>query len=100
MIANPGGAVGREAYLDGKEVNLLRLASENQANRDLKAGRARSVVRWMLVDLALSTGLRVGEVVALTCGDVNAKRKSLRVVRLKKNARPETTGYVTRRATG
>ena len=74
----------RQKYMDAKEVKLLRAVTENQAVKDLKAGRTGGVLRWMVVDAALSTGLRVGELNMLRCGDVDFKRSSLTVTRTKR----------------
>jgi len=77
--------------MDQREVKLLRAMTENRAVRDLKRGRVTGPVRWALVDVAMSTGLRVSEIAALKVGDVNLKQSSLKVTRLKrKNSKPET----------
>jgi len=74
----------RTRYMDAREVNLLRATAENRAVRDLRAGRKGGVKAWAVVDTALSTGLRVSELAALTVGDYDAKRSALRVSRLKR----------------
>ncbi len=74
----------RTRYMDEREVKLLRATAENRALRDLKAGRKGGVLGWMVVDLALSTGLRVSEMAGLRVGDFDARRKALRVTRLKR----------------
>ena len=74
----------RERYMDSKEANLLRAMTENRAVRDLKRGRVTGPVRWALVDVAMSTGLRVSEIAALRVGDVDLKRSCLKVTRLKR----------------
>jgi integrase/recombinase XerD len=45
----------------------------------------------MLVDLALSTGLRVSELVALKIQDIDLKRGSMKVVRLKRKKKKTET---------
>ena len=74
----------RAKYLDEREVKQLRTFTEHRALKDLAAGRVAGPMRWMLVDLALQTGLRVGELAVLTIGDYNARRKALRVNRSKR----------------
>ena len=76
--------IDRMKYMDDDEVRRLRTVSEARAILDLKAGRVGGVVGWMIVDLALQTGLRVSELVRLTVGDFDPKRKALRVWRHKR----------------
>ena len=78
----------RTKYMDAREVKLLRATAENRAVHDLKAGRKGGVLAWAVVDTALSTGLRVGEIAALKVGDVDGKRGGLTVTRLKRK-KPE-----------
>ena len=66
-----------------KEVRQLRTVTEARAITDLKAGRVGGVQAWLLVDLALSTGLRVSEMAALQIKDVDLKRGCILVTRLK-----------------
>ena len=77
-------SVDREKYLSSEEVKQLRTVTEARAIVDLRAGRVNGPLTWMLVDLALSTGLRVSEIAALTVEDVNLKRGCLTVRRAKK----------------
>lgn len=81
--------VGREKYLDATEVKQLRETSAARAALDLQRGRSQGALTWMIVDLALSTGLRVSELVRVTCGDINLRRGSLRVWRLKRRTGPQ-----------
>ena len=81
----------RQKYMDQREAKLLRAATESRSTKDLEAGRVGGVLRWMVVDTALSTGLRVAELVVLRCGDVNLSRSCLTVTRAKRKTRkPET----------
>jgi integrase len=73
------------------EVKQLRTVTEAKAIMDLKAGRVGGVMAWMLVDLALSTGLRVSEMAALQVKDVDLKRGCLRVHRVKKRSNRQET---------
>jgi integrase/recombinase XerD len=76
--------IDRNKYMDMKEVRQLRTVTEARAITDLKAGRINGVHAWMLVDLALSTGLRVSELAALQIKDLDLKRGCLSVIRLKR----------------
>jgi integrase len=58
---------------------------------DLKAGRAKGPLAWMVVDLALSTGLRVSEMVILKIKDIDLKRGVLSVIRLKRKKKAKET---------
>lgn len=83
--------IDRKKYLDKVEVKQLRRSAESQAFLDLQKGRVVGVRAWMLVDLALSTGLRVGEMAGLKITDVNLKRGSLSVTRLKRKKKKTET---------
>jgi len=76
--------VDREKYMDADEVNRLITVTEARAIVDLKAGRVSGVLAWMVIDTALSTGLRVSEMARLTVGDVDLKRNALKVWRHKR----------------
>lgn len=71
-------------YLTAAETRQLRERCELLAWRDESAGRMTWPRRWMIVDLALSTGLRVSELAALTWADWDGQRGELRVHRLKR----------------
>ncbi|UCE49703.1 MAG: tyrosine-type recombinase/integrase [Phycisphaerales bacterium] len=68
-----------------------RTSTEARAIVDLRAGRVLGVRAWMLVDLALSTGLRVSEIAALNIKDVDLKRGCLSIVRLKRKKKVRET---------
>ena len=76
--------IDREKYMDIEEVRQLRTVTEARQITDLKKGRLQGVMAWMLVDLALSTGLRVSEMAALKISDIDLKRGALKVARLKR----------------
>ena len=76
--------IDRTKYMDLDEVKQLRTVTEAKAIVDLKAGRVGGVRAWMLIDLALSSGLRVSEMAALKIKDVDLKRSCLSVTRLKR----------------
>jgi integrase/recombinase XerD len=83
--------IDRNKYMDIKEVKQLRTVTEARKITDLKAGRIGGVHAWMLVDLALSTGLRVSEMAALKIRDIDLKRSCLSVIRLKRKKRKKET---------
>ncbi len=77
-------AIDRTKYMSVEEVKQLRTVTEARAIVDLRAGRVNGPLAWMVVDLALSTGLRVSEIAALNVEDVDLKRGCLSVARLKR----------------
>ena len=83
--------IDRNKYMDAKEARQLRTVTEARGIVDLRAGRVLGVHAWMLVDLALSTGLRVSEMAALRIRDVDLKRGCLSVVRLKRKKKVKET---------
>ena len=83
--------IDRTKYMDLDEVKQFRTVTEAKSIVDLKAGRVAGVRAWMLVDLALSTGLRVSEMAALTIKDVDLKRSCISVTRLKRKKRVRET---------
>lgn len=84
-------AIDREKYMDAKEIKQLRTVTEAKAIVDLKAGRVGGLLSWMLVDLALQTGLRVSEMSSLKIQDVDMKRGALKVSRLKRKKKIKET---------
>ena len=74
----------RTKYMSTEEVKQLRTVAEARAIVDLKAGRVNGALGWMVVDIALSTGLRVSEIGKLNVEDIDLKRGSLTVLRSKK----------------
>ena len=83
--------IDRNKYMDMKEVKQLRTVTEARKITDLKAGRIGGVRAWMLLDLALSTGLRVSEMAALKIKDIDLKRGCLLVTRLKRKKKTKGT---------
>ena len=84
-------AIDREKYMDMDEVKQLRTVTEAGAIIDLQAGRVKGPLAWMVIDLALSTGLRVSEMSALTLKDIDLKRGAISVVRLKRKKKVKET---------
>jgi site-specific recombinase XerD len=67
--------IDREKILDHEQREKLIKTSRDKAELDLLHGRETWIKRYMLVDLALFTGLRVAEITNLTIGDINLKAK-------------------------
>ena len=76
--------IDRVKYLNAEEVKQLRAVTEDKSIVDLRKGRITGPVRWMLVDLALSTGLRVSEMAAIQLKDIDLKRGFVTVQRKKR----------------
>jgi len=74
----------RTKYLDHAEAEQLRRSVLAEAVVDARAGRVRGPLAWLLVDLALGTGLRVSELAVLTWADVDSRRRGLWVNRRKR----------------
>jgi integrase len=83
--------IDREKYMDAEEVKQLRTVTEAKAIVDMRKGRIQGPITWMLVDLALSTGLRVSELAELRIEGINLKRGSMKVVRLKRKKKSTET---------
>jgi len=83
--------IDRGKYMDADEVRQLRTVTEARAIVDLKKGRMQGPLAWMLVDLALSTGLRVSEMADLNIQDIDFKRGSMKVIRLKRKKKVRET---------
>ena len=84
-------AIDRKKYMDMEEVNQLRTVTEAGAIVDLKKGRVKGPLAWMVIDLALSTGLRVSEMAALKIKDLDIKRGAISVIRLKRKKKTKET---------
>ena len=74
----------RAKYMDEKELEQLVKSCQEWAAYDLRYGKLQGVKVWMLVDAALSTGLRVQELADLKAADIDFKQRSLKVTRVKK----------------
>ena len=83
--------IDRAKYMNQDEVKQLRTVTEAKAIVDLRAGRVTGPLAWAVVDVALSTGLRVSEMSKLTVKDVDLKRGSLSVTRLKRKKKIKET---------
>jgi integrase len=70
--------------MDINEIRRFRAFAEALKITDLYKGRFQSVHICMVVEQALSAGLRVSEMVALKVEDIDLTRGALKVVRLKR----------------
>lgn len=97
----------RTMYLSDREIEKLRSYWKEQATlgrtppvlRRIRKGQSyrkktRGQHLWMIVDLALSTGLRVSELAALRVEDFDWEEGTIRVVRRKKRATKPVTDYL------
>ncbi len=61
-------------YLTEAEAQLLLRASQMAAEQAIRRGGKIPIRNYFIVNLALSTGLRVGEIAQLVCGDLLVNR--------------------------
>ena len=66
-------AITRDKFLDREERAKLLGTCKDKAELDLLHGRRTWIVRYMLVDLVLYSGLRVQEIADLKIGDLYLK---------------------------
>jgi len=73
--------ITRDKFLSKEERDRLVRATEEKAIVDIAKGRKTWVRRWMLIDLALFSGLRVSEIANLSIEDLrlNGSKKLLHV---------------------
>ena len=76
--------IDRTKYMSADEVKQMRTVTEARAIVDLRKGRITGIQTWMVVDLALATGLRVSELAAIQIKDVDLKRGFINVTRKKR----------------
>jgi site-specific recombinase XerD len=75
-MVSPHYSIDRDKFMDrNRRAKLLKTCKE-KAELDLIKGRTRWPSRYMLVDLALFTGLRVSEIAALKVGDLVLKSEN------------------------
>jgi len=76
--------IDRTKYMDADEVKQLRTVTEARAIVDLRKGRLTGPRVWLVVDVALATGLRVSELAAIQVKDIDFKRGFIKVQRRKR----------------
>ena len=76
--------IDRDKYMSAEEVKQLLTVTEARAIVDLRKGRIAGILAWMVVDLALQTGLRVSELTSIQIKDIDLKRGFIKVRRLKR----------------
>ncbi|MFH1881298.1 MAG: site-specific integrase [Planctomycetota bacterium] len=81
----------RSKYMDEAEIEQLVKSCREWESNDLRYGKLAGIKIWLLVDVALSTGLRVAELANLQAADFDAKQRSLKVVRVKKKKKVAET---------
>lgn len=71
----------RQKFLSEAEVKILRRVVEDKALADLQKGRTTWPRFWMVIDLAVSAGLRVSEIAGLRVGNLylNSREPRLQV---------------------
>jgi site-specific recombinase XerD len=68
-------AITRDKFFSAIEKKGLLKVSKDRAISDLIEGRKNWITRYMLIHLALNTGLRVSEIAALNVGDLHMNGK-------------------------
>jgi integrase len=63
--------ISRRKFLSAKEARRLQRVAKRMARKDAANGKTTWVTRFMLIHLALNTGLRVSEIAALKIGDLH-----------------------------
>lgn len=66
-------SIGRDSFLSREERKQLLKTCRERAELDLLKGRKSWVIRYLLVDLAFYSGLRVAEIASLKIGDLYLK---------------------------
>ncbi len=69
--------ITRDKFMDDKERDKLIKFCREKAELDLMKGRITWTVRYMLVNLALYSGLRVSEIAKLKFQDLNLDKIEL-----------------------
>ena len=85
-------SIDRTKYLSLAEEEQFRQITRQRAEEDLRQKHIRGVLAWMVVDLALSTGLRVSEMALIQLKDIDFEREQMTVYR-KKKRRPTRYDY-------
>ncbi len=70
----------QDRFLTEAEIKRLKRIVTRQKEQALKTGRRAPVIDWLLICVAMETGLRVQEIADLCCGDIEAKGDRMAVV--------------------
>ena len=70
-----GYTITRDKFLSVKEARKLLRVCQRNAALDQKANRTTWITRYMLIHLALHSGLRVSEMASLNVGDLHLNGK-------------------------
>ena len=76
--------IDKSKYLSEGEMRELCKSAEARYMLDRRQGRTGGVISWLLVDMALSTALRVGELEAIKLRDIDLKERTIEITRLKR----------------
>lgn len=98
-------SLDRQKFLSEAEIRKLKRVVEDKALADLQKGRTTWVRFWMVVDLAINTGMRVSEIASLKIGglflsarepriNVTGKGQRTRDVYIAKELRKHLTTYL------
>jgi integrase len=71
-------------YMLPEEAKKLIESCESYCKDDLRHHRRRNVIVWMVIDLALKTGLRVGEIAKIKIKDIDFTYRAILVWRTKR----------------
>lgn len=88
-----------EDFLSRKERQQLMKTSREHAELDLIKGRQTWPVRYMLIDLALYSGLRVGEMAALKVADISFKEPDPYIIVRHGKGNKKRTVYIDQKLT-
>ena len=91
--------ITKDKFFDRHERNQLLKFCKDKAQLDMINGRTTWPKRYMLVDLALFTGLRVSEITNLKIGDINYKARDPYLVVQSGKGGKKRDVYLTRRLT-
>ncbi len=84
----------RDMYLTDAETRKLKRTCEDLALADIQKGRSTAPKLWIVVDMALGTGLRVSELAATRIEDIDWTNNALQVQRRKKRQEQAKVSYV------